>query len=30
MSRNKGEDYKISVDKYYLKSNNQTDTCEMF
>ena len=30
MPRHKGEDYKISAVKYYLKTKHQTNTCEIF
>ena len=30
MPQHKGEDYKISAVKYYLKSRHQTETCQIF
>ena len=30
MPQHKGEDYKISAVKYYLKTKHQTNTCEIF
>ena len=30
MQQHKGEDYKISAVKYYLKTKHQINTCEIF